>query len=82
MTFSSKENPLDIANSLEKLSTMLKKELLLVQQKFENANMNKKQTEVLGSFMNRALGQLPIDDKIDYRLAKSSMENMPEFLFF
>jgi len=31
MTFSSKENPLAIANSLEKLSNMLKKELLLVQ---------------------------------------------------
>ena len=32
--------------------------------------------------MNRILGQLPIDDKIDYQLAKSSMESMPEFLFF
>ena len=30
MTFSSKENPLEIANSLEKLSNILKKELLLV----------------------------------------------------
>ncbi len=37
MTFSSKENPLEIANSLDKLSVILKKELLLVQHKFEDA---------------------------------------------
>ena len=32
--------------------------------------------------MNRVLNQLPIESQINYQLAKSSLEDMPEFLFF
>jgi len=38
--------------------------------------------EVLGGFMNRALRQLPIENKLNFDAAESSLENMPEFLFF
>ena len=36
----------------------------------------------VGGAMLRALGQLPIESKMDYKLARSSLEKMPEFLFF
>lgn len=83
MSFSSRENPLEIVESLKKMEMILKKEMLLFYQKVKpQESLNKKQFEVLGGFMNRSLGQLPIDTQINLQLAQSSMENMPEFLFF
>lgn len=80
--FSTRENPMAMVRSLDKFYSVLRQELLYLWYQVESQKPNNKQLALLGGAMLRTLGQLPIESKMDYKLARSSLEKMPEFLFF
>lgn len=82
MTYSLRENPMDIIESLNHKHAMLRRELLLYQQLVEQSKLNEKQVQVMGGVMLRVLGQLPIENKLKYKLAQSAMEDRPAYSFF
>ena len=82
MKFSERENPLDIVAQLERYDLNLKKEMLYFQQNIDQRNLNSRQVGVLGGYMSRTLAQMPIERKINMKLADQTNEDKAEFMFF
>ena len=80
--FSNRENPLKIVKHMDRFFAVLRQELLFFWFLREDRKLNEKQLNILGGAMLRTLNQLPIESKMNYKHAQSSMEKMPEFLFF